>query len=326
VTVTFRPAKRENIPLLLGFAGGTGSGKTYTALLVSRGIAQGQPFVGIDTENGRMNHYADLFPELQVAQIDAPFRPTRYADAIDAADAFLAEQKVPLGQRVIVVDSASHEWYGDGGVLDWQEELMDGKESRRLMSWIEPKKAHKRMVTRLLRVKAHVILCFRAEPKVEMIDDPEKPGKKKFIEKRSLTGLNGWIPIAEKNLPYELTASFLLMADRPGVPLPIKLQEQHRALVPLDKPLSEETGKALAAWAAGSSAARAPGGTAPAAHAASADVEAISTDTLKERAAAAGIDLRAVGAKAKEVFGTDKVSTDLTDEQRGILWEALSAA
>jgi hypothetical protein len=58
-------------------------------------------------------------------------------------------------------------------------------------------------------------------------------------------------PDREKNLPYELTASFLLMADRPGVPKPIKLQEQHRPLVPLDQPLSEDTGTALAAWAAG---------------------------------------------------------------------------
>jgi hypothetical protein len=49
------------------------------------------------------------------------------------------------------------------------------------------------------------------------------------VPKASLTGLDGWIPIAEKNLPYELTASFLLMADKPGVPKPIKLQEQHQA-------------------------------------------------------------------------------------------------
>lgn len=247
----FRDAKRENVPLLIGLAGGTGSGKTYSAMLLARGLANGHPFVGIDTENGRMLIYADDFPELKHGRIDEPFRPTKYTDAINAGDAYLEQSGVPSVNRVIVVDSASHEWYGDGGCLDWQEEIMDGKESRRLMSWIEPKKAHKRMVTRLLRVNAHVILCFRAEPKVAMVPDPEKPGKQKFIDKPSLTGLNGWIPIAEKNFPYELTASFLCMADKPGVPLPIKLPDPLRPLVPLDSPLSDSTGRALGEWAAG---------------------------------------------------------------------------
>jgi AAA domain len=241
--VTFRPIKRERIPLLLGVAGGTGSGKTFSALTLARGISNGQPFAGIDTENGRMSHYADLFPEAQVAQIGAPFRPEKYADAIEAAD--------QAGYPVVVVDSASHEWYGDGGCLDWHDELMAGDQKKNLSAWIEPKKSHKRMATRLLQLRAHVILCFRAEPKVEAVKKPD--GRIEIVPKASLTGLDGWIPIAEKNLPYELTASFLLMADRPGVPRPIKLQEQHKPFVPLDRPLDEQVGASLAAWAAGSS-------------------------------------------------------------------------
>jgi hypothetical protein len=105
------------------------------------------------------------------------------------------------------------------------------------------------MVTRLLAEPAHVILCFRAEPKVEAV---REGGQTKIIPKPSLTGLDGWIPISEKMLPYELTASFLLMADAPGVPRPIKLQEQHKPFVPLDEELSEETGRRLAEWAQGS--------------------------------------------------------------------------
>lgn len=72
-----------------------------------------------------------------------------------------------------------------------------------------------------------------------------------IVAKQSLTGLDGWIPISEKSLPYELTASFLLMASRPGVPLPIKVQSQHRALFPLDKEITEESGRLIAAWATG---------------------------------------------------------------------------
>lgn len=245
----FRPLKRGRFPLLIGVAGGTGSGKTYSALRLARGIADGNPFAAIDTENGRMDHYADDFPECHAAQITAPFRPKSYADAIDAGVKFLDQQNVPAGSRVVVVDSASHEWYGDGGCLDWHDELMGGDQAKNLSAWIEPKKAHKRMVTRLLQLDAHVILCFRAEPKVEAVRNSN--GRFEIVPKASLTGLDGWIPIAEKNLPYELTASFLLMADRPGIPKPIKLEEQHRPLVPLDRVLDEDVGRALAAWAAG---------------------------------------------------------------------------
>lgn len=240
--ITFRPAVREQIPLLLGLAGGTGSGKTFSALELAKGIAQGKRFAVVDSENGRAKHYADLF-DFDHAEIHAPFRPQTYIDAITAADA--------ANYPVIVVDSASHEWYGDGGCLDWHDELMGGNQTKNLSAWIEPKREHKRLVTRLLQVQAHVILCFRAEPKVEAVRDSQ--GKLEIKPKASLVGLDGWIPIAEKNLPFELTASFLLMADRPGVPRPIKLPEQLKPLVSLDKPLSAVHGLALAEWAAGGS-------------------------------------------------------------------------
>jgi hypothetical protein len=248
MTVSFRPAKREQIPLLLGVAGGTGSGKTYSALRMARGIAGDHPIAAIDTENGRMSHYADLFQPLHVGRLEAPYRPERYSGAI--ADAVAHLNDVPLERRVIVIDSASHEWAGDGGCLDWQEELMGGKPANSPVAWAKVKKAHKRMVTNLLAVPAHVIFCFRAEPKVDIV---REGGDLKFVPKKSITGLDGWLPITEKMLPYELTASFLLMADQPGVPRPIKLQEQHKQFVPLNQPLSENTGKLLAAWAAGSS-------------------------------------------------------------------------
>ena len=120
------------------------------------------------------------------------------------------------------------------------------------------------MVQRLLQVRAHLILCFRAEEKIEMVREPDEHGKMKtkVVPKQSLTGLHGWIPVCEKNLPYELTASFLLLASAPGIPQPIKLQEQHRALFPLDKPITEDSGKRLAAWAAGGQTPAAPASTA----------------------------------------------------------------
>jgi hypothetical protein len=247
MTYTFRPARRENVPLLLGVAGGTGSGKTMSALRIARGIANGHPFAGIDTEHGRMSHYADRFPELHTTDIVAPFRPERYTEAIAAGGKFL--EAVPLANRVVIVDSSSHVWAGDGGCLDWQEELTGGDPKKNPQAWATVKKAHKKMVTQLLWMDCHVILCFRAEPKVDIV---REGGQMKFVPKKGPTGLDGWLPIAEKMLPYELTASFLLMADAPGVPRPIKLEEDHKPFVPLDRPLDEYVGRALAEWASGS--------------------------------------------------------------------------
>ena len=243
---TFRPATRENVGLLIGLAGSSGSGKTYTAMRLAKGIAGDKPFCVIDTEAGRAKHYADAF-KFDHGDLKPPFSPSAYADAIRAAD----DAHYP----VIVVDSMSHEHAGDGGILDMQEaefQRMGAREAVKMSSWIKPKGEHRRMVSRLLQVRAHLILCFRAEEKVEMVRK-EVDGKMKMVvqKKETATGLDGWQPICEKNLPYELTASFLLMAARPGVPLPIKLQEQHKALFPLDAPINEQSGESLARWAAG---------------------------------------------------------------------------
>lgn len=308
--IEFCAVRRENVPLLIGVAGGTGSGKTMSALLLARGIADGQPFAVIDTENGRAKHYADLFPEMRHAEIHAPFRPGKYAEAIMAGGA-----QFP----VVVVDSASHEWAGDGGCLDWHDELMGGDQKKNLSAWIEPKKAHKQMVARLLQVNAHVILCFRAEPKVEVTSG------NRIVPKQSLTGLDGWIPIAEKNLPYELTASFLLMADKPGVPLPIKLNEQHCSIVPLDRPLSAETGAGLAAWAAGAGTpvgvvAEAPSGVAAPSLASDSQRRAVA-----DAAGAAGLSTAQARAVVLEVTGQDKTAGIPADRVDAVL-EAIAFA
>jgi hypothetical protein len=246
----FRLAVRENVGLLIGLAGSSGSGKTYTAMRLASGISGGKNFAVIDTEAGRAKHYADQF-KFDHGDLKPPFSPAAYSDAIAAADA--------AGYPVIVVDSCSHEHAGEGGILDMQEaefQRMGARDVVKMTSWIKPKGEHRKMVSKLLQVRAHLILCFRAEEKIEMARNAE--GKMEVRKKQTATGLDGWVPICEKNLPYELTASFLLMAARPGVPLPIKLQEQHKVLFPLDKPITEESGKALAAWAAGGASKPAP--------------------------------------------------------------------
>ena len=235
---------REDVDLLIGLSGGTGSGKTYTAMRLATGMARalGQDwFAIVDTENRRARHYADFF-RFKSIDLTPPFTPERYTEALAAAAA---------KSRVIVVDSMSHEWAGEGGVLEMQEAefaAMNYQDSKKLLSWVKPKMAHKRMVQRLLQFRAHLILCHRAESKIDMV---KEGGRTVVKPKEGLTGTHGWFPVAEKNLAFELTVSLLLEQERPGVPVPIKLQEQHKHLFPLDEPITEETGLKLVEWAAG---------------------------------------------------------------------------
>lgn len=253
MTFEFKRATRENVGLLIGLAGGTGSGKTYTAMRLAAGIAGDRPFAVIDTEAGRAKHYADYF-NFDHGEIHAPFRPDTYIEAIEAAD--------KAGYPAIVVDSMSHVWAGDGGVLDWQEQELQRmagsdwkkREQVKMAAWIQPKMAHKRMVQRLLQIRAHLILCFRAEEKIDIIKDEN--GKTRIVPKQSLTGYAGWVPICEKSLPFEMTVSFMLIAAEPGIPKPIKLQRQHKDIFPLDTPITEESGRKVAQWAAGENPAR----------------------------------------------------------------------
>src|SRR5690242_4528726 len=109
VTFEFRDAVRADVELLILLAGGTGSGKTESAMRIATGLSGGQPFAVIDTENGRALHKADDYT-FKHTTLDEPFSPERYTEALKAADR--------AGFPVIVIDSGSHEYEGIGGVLD----------------------------------------------------------------------------------------------------------------------------------------------------------------------------------------------------------------
>lgn len=236
----FKPAVREKVGMIVGLIGSTSSGKTYSAMRLAAGMAGDKRFALIDTENRRALMYADKF-NFDYVELEEPFRPDAYADAIAAAK--------KAGYEVIVVDSMSHEWSGVGGILEWQEEELDrmagkdyGKrEACKMAAWIKPKQSHKQMVSRLLQLNAHIILCFRAEEKIEM---KKVNGKTEIIN-------TGFQPITEKNMAYELAIKFYMTADNPGVPAQAQLREQFKPMFPPGTLIDENMGKALAEWARG---------------------------------------------------------------------------
>jgi hypothetical protein len=228
----FAPAKRENVSLLIALAGASGSGKTMSALRLAKGIGGTVAF--IDTEERRGLHYADQFDFLHT-DMRPPFRPERFIEGIKAAEA--------AGANVVVIDSFSMEYDGEGGIMDWAEDLArSGTKSPG--NWREPKLAHKKLMNALLQCRASIIFCLRADEKIEIVREGGKTAVRPL----------GWIPICEKRFIYEMTASFTLTPDRPGIPhfdLPHKLQQQHRGMFTDKEPISEASGQRLAAWAKG---------------------------------------------------------------------------
>jgi hypothetical protein len=251
--------------LIIGIAGPSGAGKTLSALKIARGLAGGDDskIAVIDTEGGRAQHYAPAKGEgpgpstfgFMRGDMRAPFTPEAYVAMIAEADT--------AGFEVVVIDSFSHVWDGDGGLQDMHLAILDKiagddawkRDKLSVGAWKEPKLRHKRMVSRLLQCRAHLVICMRAEEKLRM-ETIEEGGRKKtvIIQPKDLPPAERWVPIVERRFPYELTTSLLLTPAKPGFPIPIKLQDQHRAAVPLDRPLSEETGRQLAEWARGGAA------------------------------------------------------------------------
>lgn len=238
MSITFAPAKRERVNMILSLAGPSGSGKTFSAMLLAEGLAGPDGKVAfLDTEARRGLHYAGRF-KFDHADMAPPFKPQRFEEAIEAAER--------AGYSVLVIDSFSHEYEGEGGIIEWADEEA-ARGLKNAANWAKPKAAHKRMMTRALQARLHLIFCLRADEKIKI--------EKQFDERkgREVTVVVpvGFQPICEKRFPYEMTASFTFDHTAPGVPIPTKLQDQHRPFFPIGTPITAETGAMLREWAEG---------------------------------------------------------------------------
>lgn len=168
--LTIKPAVRTGIKPLVGFYGRSGGGKTRSALLLARGIVgpKGR-IVLVDTESGRGSIFADKIANgYSVIDLEPPFTPGRYAEAFKLAEA---------NADILIVDSLSHCWSGEDGVLDWHEKELDRmagddwrkREACSMSAWIKPKAELKKLVQScVLRTRLPVICCLRGEIKTRI--------------------------------------------------------------------------------------------------------------------------------------------------------------
>lgn len=256
-----QPAVRERVPLLVGLAGPSGWGKTYTALELATGMQEvvGGDIIVIDTENRRALHYAENF-KFQHLDFGAPFGSLDYLSALR----FAADQN----PAAIVIDSMSHEHEGPGGLIDMhakEVERMAGndyaKQQRvQMLAWQKPKAARRALLNGLVSLNQNVIMCFRAGEKSKPGKDDS--GKSAVIEQ-------GFTPIAAPEFVYEMTVCALLrpneigkgvptwQSDKPGEYSAIKMPGQFQGMFKSGQPINRAHGRALAEWARGSATASA---------------------------------------------------------------------
>ena len=249
---TIKPATPVNDRLLIGIVGPQGSGKTTSALLIATGItkATGGKICVIDTENKRALQYAKNF-KFNHLELDPPFSPERYDEALQFA------QNNGYGEGdVIIVDSASHEHEGPGGVLEMHQDFIDKRTNNstnfrerdkwNLLAWAHAKKGRKRLISNTLqRIPCHVILCFRAK---ESVEQKKIKGKTEYVK----TGL---IPIGADEYFYEMAIAMVLpkgAAGKPDWKSPSSRINEYgdgpiKQLLYNTEQLSEGTGEALAA-------------------------------------------------------------------------------
>ena len=273
MSIRFIPVTEITEPrtIALGLSGGSGTGKTFTALRVARGIAErvtgkkGAPIGYVDTENKRALHYKEAFPEMMHFDFTAVndegelvgFGVDRWIEVLDAAE----EAKLP----VLIMDSFSHAWEGVGGVLDTQAEVLDRlvQEAERRangrwtverdkfsqLAWAEVKPRYRRLIDRIVRAKTNIIICTRAKPVMQKKDGNSMKNARATKTRRQDVP---WDPASDGDLMFEMTAMVILDPSAPGCPVhQIKVADQFKGLFDPRKPMGEFTGQAMAEWASG---------------------------------------------------------------------------
>lgn len=189
----FRKAEKSLSKARICLAGPAGSGKTYSALLLASGL--GSKIAMIDTEHGSGDLYSDIHA-YDIVQLSPPFECQKYLDAIKEAE--------KLNYDVIVVDSLSHAWAGEGGLLDLHTKISNSGKENSYTAWRQITPLHNALIEAMLQSKCHIIATTRAK----MDYSVEKDANGRTTIKK--VGLQ---PVFREGVEFEFTTFFDLSQD-----------------------------------------------------------------------------------------------------------------
>lgn len=192
--MSFKKASRKNVKAKLLMTGPAGSGKTYSALLMARGLIGPGGRIGlIDTERQSAEIYSDL-TEFFVSPLTPPFTPERYQKNLQDA--------MSEGFDAIIIDSLSHAWVGAGGILDIHENATKSSDSKNSwQQWNKTSKLNNTLLDSVLAVPVHVIATLRS--KTEWVLEQNNKGKMVPVKV-------GMKPVQREGIDHEFQAEFVL--------------------------------------------------------------------------------------------------------------------
>lgn len=200
MSILFEPASRAKSKARIAITGPSGSGKTLSALYLAFGITGSWEKVAvIDTEHERARFYAnreDLgVGEFLYAPMTPPYNPDKYIDYVRSAAAAVG----PDG--CVIIDSFSHAWDNEGGVLDIKSEIAQQRGKTDYTAWADAGKIQNNLVNTILSVNCHTITTMRAKMAYAMEEDER--GRMKPVK-------IGLAPVQRENTEYEFDIVFQL--------------------------------------------------------------------------------------------------------------------
>ena len=168
---SFVKATKGKKPVRLVLGGVSGAGKTYTALLFAQYLAKvtGKPTAAVDTEHYRMSLYADKY-SFDVLNFEPPFDPRELMRIIHEAEA--------SGYGQLIVDSSTHFYSGDGGLLEIVSDAAKSKfGGNQYAGWAVGTPIQNDLIDAIIRSPLHMIFNIRAK---QGYSETEKNGKKTY--------------------------------------------------------------------------------------------------------------------------------------------------
>ncbi|MFY5421070.1 AAA family ATPase [Acinetobacter baumannii] len=218
---SFTKAERKKAKLKLNLNGASGSGKTYSALVLASSL--GKKIAVIDTENESASLYANEF-NFDTLPLKPPYSPERFAGAIHAA--------YNMGYEVLIIDSASHEWIGTGGCLEINDEAAKRFKGNTWSAWSETTPRHRKFIDAILQTDMHIITTTRA--KTETVQ-----GEKGKVIKLGMKAEQ------REGYEYELTVSLDILHENKFA---IPTKDRTKLFNPTGEVITKETGEKLIAW------------------------------------------------------------------------------
>ncbi|MEI7508013.1 MAG: AAA family ATPase [Flavobacterium sp.] len=169
-----KKSNRNQARIRIALQGVSGSGKSYSSLLLAYGICQDWHKIAIiDSENGSANLYSHL-GEYNVLNLTAPYSTERYIEAIDVCE--------KAGMDVIIIDSLSHNWEGNGGILDVHANMAGNS----FTNWSKLTPKMNTLVQKILTSSCHIISTIRSKQDYVITENngksvPQKTGLKGIV-------------------------------------------------------------------------------------------------------------------------------------------------